>query len=291
MFSSSKNTIEAMSVMPGLTSRIRFSASEYMRHSRKQFGRGPTRLMSPARTLRSWGNSSSLKRRMTCPTRVMRGSLAGVASTPLCSALGTIERILNWRYGFQPLPTRGPAKKGACRSSSQTASANGKPTRIAKGNNVAATVMSSNRLFLGPIRRPCANPDIAPVSAIHNGVSRGRDRGRLRREFAALLGRFRLCLRNDLTTAMENKREPRERKFLAPTTGPILLRQCPLPRRRFRAIGEGAPCVVRKSWWKVQRRGALEHLLAFCVLFELTVHLSEIIQDLRVILPLRGGLL
>jgi len=46
----------SQSVMPGLTSRIRFSASEYMRHSRKQFGRGPTRFMLPARTLRSWGN-------------------------------------------------------------------------------------------------------------------------------------------------------------------------------------------------------------------------------------------
>src|SRR5262249_43801088 len=71
-------------------------------------------------------------------------------------ALGTIERILNWRYGFQPFPTRGAAKKGACRSSSQTASANGKPTRIAKGNNIVATAISSNRLFLGPIIRPCA---------------------------------------------------------------------------------------------------------------------------------------
>ena len=75
------------------------------------------------------------------------------------------------------------------------------------------------------------------------------------------------------------------------TTRPILLRQCPLPRRRFRAIGEGVPCVVGKSWWKVQRQGALQHLLAFGVLFELTVQLSEIIGDLRVILPLRGGLL
>jgi CheY-like chemotaxis protein len=64
-----------------------------------------------------------------------------------------------------------------------------------------------------------------------------------------------------------------------------------LQRSRFRALRECAPCVVRKSWWKVQRQGALQHLLAFGVLFELTVQLSEIIKDLRVILPLRGGLL
>src|SRR5215468_222513 len=43
---------------------------------------------------------------------------------------------------------------GPCRSSSQTASANGKPKRIAKGNNATATVMSNQRLLLSLIRGP-----------------------------------------------------------------------------------------------------------------------------------------
>src|SRR5262249_4704332 len=109
--------------MPGLTLRIRFSASEYMRHSRKQFGRGPTRLMLPARTLRSWGNSLRFVCRMTCPTRVMRGSFAAVdqiadtacsrsfpdlggnnaatPDTPSASARNALNRIT---FRFLPLP-------------------------------------------------------------------------------------------------------------------------------------------------------------------------------------------
>src|SRR5262249_29469011 len=72
--------------------------------------------------------------------------------------------------------------------------------------------------------------------------------------------------RSDQTAAVQTS-TANDAVVLALTTRPILVGQCPLPRRRFRAIGEGAPCVVRKSWWKVQRQGALQHLLPFGVAF------------------------
>ncbi len=45
-------------------------------------GLGPTMLISPLRTLRNWGNSSSDKRRSRRPTLVTRGSFLALKKGP-----------------------------------------------------------------------------------------------------------------------------------------------------------------------------------------------------------------
>ncbi len=61
-------------VIPGRTSERARCQSSSIAWSRSGSGRGPTRLISPRRTLTSCGSSSSERRRSTRPTRVTRGS-------------------------------------------------------------------------------------------------------------------------------------------------------------------------------------------------------------------------
>ena len=78
------NRMDAQSVMPGLTVSTCRSSSENRSTAQRTCGRGPTRLMSPTRTLASCGNSSSLYRRRTRPTRViLRVAFSAVVSGPL----------------------------------------------------------------------------------------------------------------------------------------------------------------------------------------------------------------
>ena len=82
--------------MPGNT-RSRWMASDsYRATSRVRLGRGPTSDIWPARTLSSWGSSSSEYLRMNRPTDVMRGSFWSLNSTELIcpSRLTRLQALL-----------------------------------------------------------------------------------------------------------------------------------------------------------------------------------------------------
>ena len=84
-------------------------------------GRGPTRLIVPPRTLKSWGSSSRLERRSNHPSRGARGSWVNWKRGPWrslaphwlsrCSASRTIVRNLYILKGTPSWPTRHCRKK------------------------------------------------------------------------------------------------------------------------------------------------------------------------------------
>src|ERR1035437_4657849 len=82
-------------VMPGFTlKRRRCQSSLKPSQSRTGSGRGPTRLMSPLKTLNSWGSSSMLVFLRNLPTGVIRGSFLILNTGPLTSFKCSISRIL-----------------------------------------------------------------------------------------------------------------------------------------------------------------------------------------------------
>src|SRR5271165_1052313 len=105
-------------VMPGFTlKRRRCEGSSKLSTSYVGNGRGPTRLIWPARTFQSCGNSSILDLRNQRPIGVTRGSLSNLKTGPLiwlnasssclrCSASVYIERNLNILNGSPCLPDR-----------------------------------------------------------------------------------------------------------------------------------------------------------------------------------------
>ena len=73
-------------VSPGLTlKRRRWAGSSNRSTSSTGSGRGPTRLISPRSTFKSWGNSSMLYLRSRRPIGVMRGSLVTLKTGPAIS--------------------------------------------------------------------------------------------------------------------------------------------------------------------------------------------------------------
>src|SRR5579862_472044 len=90
----SLNFMDEKSVIPGGTSRIAISSGVYKRVYSSTSGLGPTRLISPFKTLKSCGNSSSLCARSHLPIRVIRGSVSAVDVPPTDSALATM--VLNF---------------------------------------------------------------------------------------------------------------------------------------------------------------------------------------------------
>ena len=83
-------------VRPGLTlSRRRWARSWNRFTSSTGRGRGPTRLISPHNTLKSWGNSSTLNLRSERPRGVMRGSRLSLNTGPVISFMAS-NSALNW---------------------------------------------------------------------------------------------------------------------------------------------------------------------------------------------------
>ena len=86
--------------------------------SRSCRGRGPTKLISPLRTLTNWGSSSRLERRRNRPRRVTRGSWRILNKTPPADSLDdsrsasrrsappTMVRNFNIRNGCPLCPRR-----------------------------------------------------------------------------------------------------------------------------------------------------------------------------------------
>ena len=107
--------------MPGRTDKYAYFARPYLSSSSFGTGRGPTKLMSPASTLKICGSSSSEVLRRTRPNRVTRGSLrsftsrshsaraagswASIAGRPK-SASGTIVRSFRQSNITPRRPTR-----------------------------------------------------------------------------------------------------------------------------------------------------------------------------------------
>ncbi len=105
-------------VQPGVTVKRRFCSVVYSATSLGSGGRGPTRLISPRRTLKSWGNSSRLVFRRMRPIFVILGSLTILNVIPSltsfmvlrdssrASASVTIERNLYIQNSRPSSPTR-----------------------------------------------------------------------------------------------------------------------------------------------------------------------------------------
>ena len=121
-------------VMPGFTLRRRRCQRWYCFTSAGTGGLGPTMLISPERTFRNWGSSSSEVRRMKAPTRVTRGSFLILKTGPeasFCarrdsrraSASTCMLRNLSILKGRPFLPTRVWRKKTGPGESSLTAMA------------------------------------------------------------------------------------------------------------------------------------------------------------------------
>src|SRR5947209_263971 len=142
--------------MPGRTAwRLRATASKSSTCAGN--GRGPTRLMSPARTLNSCGSSSREKRRRTRPIRVTRGSSATLNKRPspmltsqrwalILSAPGTIERNFHMPNSRLANPTRRWRYRMGPRSPSQIATATSPMTGRVRTSSTVATTMSKLRL-------------------------------------------------------------------------------------------------------------------------------------------------
>src|SRR3954465_13316054 len=123
-------------VMPGVRcSRLRCQPWICASSSRTS-GRGPTRPISPRRTLKSCGSSSSDSRRRCWPSRVVRGSSA-ILNNPSCSlrsrsvslsssAPSCIERNFSMENGSPPRPIRVCRKKTGPRPPPLTAPARGR---------------------------------------------------------------------------------------------------------------------------------------------------------------------
>ncbi len=136
--------------------RRRWTSFSYPSTSDRSGGRGPTRLMSPRKTLTSCGSSSREYLRRVRPTRVTRGSCLSLKSTPLpsfcaasaasrASASTTIERNLNiWKVS--PLrPTRSCVKITGPPSSSLMKSATTRNSGISSTSAIPDTQKSKAR--------------------------------------------------------------------------------------------------------------------------------------------------
>src|SRR6202007_2147194 len=107
---------------PGFTAFLCFCHSLSCSYSNTCVGRGPTRLMSPFRTLHNCGSSSRLKRLRTRPMGVTRGSFFILKNTPVISSFSrscsltlsapsNIVRNLYPTKGCPPLPITFQRKK------------------------------------------------------------------------------------------------------------------------------------------------------------------------------------
>ena len=139
--------------------------------------RGPTRLMSPSRTLKSCGTSSSRVRSSNRPTRVTRGSGSPAAGAEKRAASTRIERNLNTEKIRPNCPVRswrtsaGPVESSriATAIASRTGAAMRHPSREAT-TSMARFVTTVTRAGLKP--EPRSRTLWRRLSAVISGAPR-----------------------------------------------------------------------------------------------------------------------